>query len=126
MLQITTTGKFTHTDQFLSHMSKGDIFKTLDVFGRRGAEALKSATPSDTGETAASWNYEIVRNGRDVTIWWTNNHLDSTGTPIAIMLQYGHGTGTGGYVKGRDYINPAIQPIFDEIAASVWREVQAS
>jgi hypothetical protein len=107
-------------------MSKSDIFKALDGYARRGVEALSAATPQETGQTAASWNYEIEKNGRSVTIWWTNNHLDDAGTPIAIMLQFGHGTGTGGYVQGRDYINPAIQPIFDQIADAVWREVTAA
>jgi hypothetical protein len=84
---------------------------------------LAAATPQATGQTAASWSYEIDREGRDVRIWWTNIDVDADGTPIAILLQFGHGTGTGGYVQGRDYINPAIQPIFDEIATEVWKEV---
>lgn len=104
-------------------MSKGDIYKSLDVFARRGVAALAAATPEKTGATADSWDYEITKSGATYTIAWTNSHLDSEGTPIAILLQYGHGTGTGGYVQGRDYINPAIAPIFDEIAASVWQEV---
>jgi hypothetical protein len=123
MLSITTTGSFDKTEKFLLRMSKGDIFKSLDSFARRGVAALSAATPEETGATAASWSYEIQNDGRDFTIWWTNNHLDSAGAPIVIMLQYGHGTGTGGYVQGRDFINPAIRPIFDEIINTVWREV---
>lgn len=97
----------------------------MDVYAQRGVAALAAATPTETGVTAASWSYEIERNGSDVTIWWTNTHLDSAGTPIVVMLQFGHGTGTGGYVQGRDFINPAIEPIFNEIADAVWREVNS-
>ncbi|HEY2455589.1 MAG TPA: hypothetical protein VGI71_23840 [Scandinavium sp.] len=122
-LQITTTGSFDRTERFLSALTKGRQYAFLDTYARRGVAALAAATPERSGVTAASWDYEIVKSGSDVTIWWTNTHKDEFGTPIAIMLQFGHGTGTGGYVQGRDYINPAIQPIFDEIANDVWREV---
>jgi hypothetical protein len=125
-LQIISTGSFVNTERFLNRMSKGDIFQSLDVFARRGVAALAAATPTETGETAAMWDFDIQKHGRTYTIWWTNRHVDATGVPIVIMLQYGHGTGTGGYVQGRDFINPAIRPIFDEIADSVWREVQSA
>lgn len=126
MLRITTTGSFRNTDKFLSRMSKGDIYRSLEIYGERGVAALAAVTPEDSGATANSWSYEIENNGKDFTIWWTNNHFDSEGTPIVIMLQYGHGTGTGGYVQGRNFINPAIQPIFDEILNDIWREVTSS
>jgi hypothetical protein len=126
MLSIATTGTFSKTDRFLSRMSKGDIYRSLDVYARRGVEALAAATPQDSGETAASWDYEIENDGKDFTIRWTNSHTDESGTPLVIMLQYGHGTGTGGYVQGRDFINPAISPIFDQIANDVWKEVTSA
>jgi hypothetical protein len=122
-LQITTTGSFDRTDRFLSALKSGNQYQFLDTYAQRGVAALAAATPSETGATAASWSYEIERDGKDVTIWWTNQHKDEAGTPIVIMLQFGHGTGTGGYVQGRDFINPAISPVFDEIADAVWREV---
>lgn len=126
MLQITTTGSFQNTDNFLNRMSKGDIFKALEGYAQRGVAALAAETPVESGLTAASWDYQVEKVGGNYTIWWTNSHLDESGTPIAIMLQFGHGTGTGGYVQGRDYINPAIRPIFDEIEQAVWREVTSS
>jgi hypothetical protein len=126
IVQITSTGSFNKTDAFLSRMSRGDIFSALDIYARRGVAALAAATPSESGLTAASWDYDIKKSGRSWTISWLNRHVDKTGTPIAIMLQFGHGTGTGGYVQGRDYINPAIRPIFDEIEQAVWREVTSS
>jgi hypothetical protein len=126
MLKITSKGSFNKTDAFLQRMSKGDIYKSLSVYAQRGVDALSAATPSETGETANSWDYEITNKRGSATIWWTNRHVDKDGTPIAIMLQFGHGTGTGGYIQGRDYINPAIRPIFDQIANDVWKEVTSS
>jgi hypothetical protein len=125
-LSITSSGSFNNADNFLSHMSRGDIFRALESYAQRGVAALASATPQASGVTASSWEYEIVRHGGDYTIWWTNRHVDATGTPIVIMLQLGHGTGTGGYVQGRNFINPAIAPIFDQIANDVWKEVTSS
>ena len=94
----------------------------LDKYGREGVAALASATPIDSGETANSWFYEISHDNGSATIAFCNSHINQ-GVPIAIILQYGHGTGTGGWVEGRDYINPAIQPIFDKIVEEAWREV---
>lgn len=90
--------------------------------GRRGVEALSAATPVDTGATSQSWRYEINLDRTRTTLTWLNTNTVN-GVNIAIILQYGHGTGTGGYVAGKDYINPAIKPIFDDIANSVWKEV---
>lgn len=87
-----------------------------------GVDALSAATPVDTGKTAASWGYVITRTSDTATITWTNSNVNN-GVPIALILQYGHGTGTGGYVKGRDYIKPAIRPVFDELANELWKEV---
>ena len=95
-LSITTTGTWAKTDSFLQHMSKGSIFDVLDSQAQRGVDALAAATPAETGVSAASWSYDIQKSGGTYTIWWTNSHLDEQGTPIVIMLQYGHGTGTGG------------------------------
>lgn len=94
----------------------------LESFGREGVAALASATPVDSGLTASSWDYKIERSEASVSIIFTNSHINK-GVPIAIILQYGHGTRNGGWVEGRDYINPAIQPIFDKIAEKAWREV---
>ena len=94
----------------------------LDKYGREGVSALASATPTDTGKTASSWYYQIERRNGSVAIVFLNSHINQ-GIPIAIILQYGHGTGTGGWVEGRDYINPAIRPLFDKAANELWREV---
>lgn len=125
MLSITTSGSFENSDAFFQRMSKGDIYKSLAGYAERGVAALTANTPAESGETAAAWSYEIQNSGRNFSIYWINTHLDKSGTPIAILLQYGHGTGTGGYVQGRDYINPVMQPLFDEIANAVWKVVTA-
>ena len=125
LITFTSTGSFDRTERFLNFLLHGNQFHNLEVYAQRGVEALAAATPTETGVTAASWDYEIEQSASDVTIWWTNTHLDSVGTPIVVMLQFGHGTGTGGYVQGRDFINPAIEPIFREIADAVWREVNS-
>lgn len=119
------TGSFDRTDRFLAKMSRGDIYRNLDGFARDGVAALSAATPVETGLTAASWTYEIERSRDGAKISWLNTH-ENGGVNIAIILQYGHGTGTGGYVAGRDYINPAIRPIFDKIAEGVWKEVTSA
>ena len=114
------------TEKYLEKLQKKDYLKILDRCAIKGVEALKNATPKDTGLTAASWSYEIEY-GRDKTsIYWKNDNVTKNGEPIAILLQYGHGTGTGGYVVGKDYINPAIKPVFDSIADEVWKAVVES
>lgn len=122
MISFETKGDFSKTEAFLKRIGGGDIFQTLDRFGREGVSALAAATPMDTGLTATSWDYTIVRSRGSYSIVWTNSHVNN-GTPIAVLLQYGHATGTGGYVQGRDYINPAIKPIFDRIANEAWKAV---
>jgi hypothetical protein len=126
VLSITSTGDFSRTTKFFSRMSSGSIFSTLDVHARRGVAALEAATPVSTGIASGSWDYEIEKSGHNWTIWWTNRDVDKAGTPIVILLQFGHGTGTGGYVQGRDFINPAIRPIFDQIAEDVWKAVTSA
>ena len=98
------------------------IERVLDSYGKKGVEALSAATPVDTGLTASSWTYKINANSKGAEISFSNTNVNK-GVNIAIILQYGHGTGTGGWVEGRDYINPAIQPIFDELTEKVWKEV---
>ena len=122
MISFRQRGDFSSTTRFLERVKEVVHLGDLDRFGRQGVAALSSATPVDSGETAKSWCYKITnRNGR-VSISFYNSNIQN-GVPIAIILQYGHGTGNGGWVEGRDYINPAIQPIFDEIAKTAWRGV---
>lgn len=125
-LEINTSGSFDKTEKFLAYLGKGQLYKNLESFARRGVSALASATPTDSGATAEGWDYILEVGPGYASIWWTNSHVDATGSPIAVLLQYGHGTGTGGYVQGRDYINPAIAPIMDEIANEVWKGVQSA
>lgn len=122
MISFEAKGDLKRTTTFLNKMAKGDIFRTLERYGQDGVNALASNTPVDSGATAGAWGYEVEISGRSSRIVWTNS-ATANGTPIVILLQYGHGTGTGGYVQGRDFINPAIAPIFDKIADNVWKAV---
>lgn len=123
MITIESKGSFKNTDAFLERMKHADILHALARYGQEGVWALSRVTPMDTGETAMSWDFEVVEEHRKVySIIWTNSNVVD-GVPVVILLQYGHGTGTGGYVQGRDFINPAVQPIFDRIAADVWKVV---
>lgn len=125
MIKIRHSGSFDKIDKFLKEMSTKDFSNTLQVFGQMGVEALKSATPVRTGKTASSWSYEIQHSGGRYTITWSNSN-ENKGVNIAIILQYGHGTGTGGWVQGIDYINPALQDVFQQMADELWREVQSA
>ena len=122
MIRFRHKGDFSKTTRFLERAKKAVRLEDLDKYGREGVAALASATPGDSGLTASSWYYEISQSSSSVKITFLNSHVNK-GVPIAVILQYGHGTGTGGWVQGRDYINPAIQPIFDRIANEAWREV---
>ena len=122
MITLTAKGDLSKSYKFLDRIVKRDFYKSLEVYGQRGVSALASATPKDTGKTAASWYYEINRNVNSVEIYWKNSNTNN-GVNIAVILQYGHGTGWGGYVQGIDYINPAIRPIFNEMANEIWKEV---
>ena len=115
-------GDFKKATRYLERVKEASRLKILDKYGREGVAALASATPVDTGLTASSWYYEVETNTRSSTIRFNNSNIQN-GVPIAIILQYGHGTRNGGWVQGRDYINPAIQPIFDRITDSAWKEV---
>lgn len=125
MINVTTSGSFNKTESFLKAMGKLDIMSILEKHGQAGVTALSTATPIESGRTAAAWGYKVTRKGNNYTITWTNSDIEN-GFPVAIMLQYGYGTGTGGYVHGRDYINPAIKPIFDQIEDAVRRVVTSA
>lgn len=122
MIRFRHRGDFSKTSRYLERIKNAVGRSDLDKYGRAGVAALMSATPVESGETANSWYYEIERGNSFTRIVFLNSHINK-GVLIAIILQYGHGTGTGGYVQGRDYINPAIQPVFDEIVENLWREV---
>lgn len=125
MIEIRQTGNFKNAERFLSDMQRKEMFASLKGLADVGVAALASATPMRSGLTAASWGYDIVITKDDAAIHWTNSNIIN-GFSVAIGLQYGHGTGTGGWVSGQDYINPVIQPIFDKIADEVWKVVTNS
>ena len=122
MIRLRSKGDFKKDDKYFRNLIKASRVEILEKYGNKGVAALSSATPVESGLTASSWSYRIERSGSRVAIYFTNSNINK-GVNIAIILQYGHGTGTGGWVEGRDYINPAIQPIFDELAEAAWREV---
>lgn len=122
MISFRQQGDFSKLTRFLEKAKEAVHFGNLDKYGREGVAALASATPVDSGQTAQSWSYEIVNRRGSITIRFKNSNIQN-GVPIAIILQYGHGTRNGGWVQGRDYINPVIQPIFDKIANEAWGEV---
>ena len=122
MISFRQKGDFSKLNRYLERVKEAARVGILDKYGRVGVAALASATPIESGLAASSWGYEIERGASSVRIVFTNSDIES-GFPVAIMIQYGHGTGTGGWVEGRDYINPAIQPVFDKIAEEAWREV---
>lgn len=122
MIEFRQKGDFSKLTNYLEKVKKSAKTSKLDKFGREGVAALASATPVDTGKTAKSWYYQIEHKNGSVAISFHNSNIQN-GVPIAIILQYGHATRNGGYVQGRDYINPAIQPIFDRISKEAWKEV---
>lgn len=122
MITFRQKGDFSKLNRYFEKLKESIKIGDLDKYGKAGVDALSSATPSDTGKTASSWYYEIERSNKSVSIQFKNSNIND-GVPIAVILQYGHGTGTGGWVEGRDYINPSIQPIFDKIANDAWKEV---
>lgn len=122
VIKFRHKGDFSKTNRFLERAKEAVRLGDLDKYGREGVAALASATPVESGLTASSWYYTIERKAGVITLSFNNSNIQN-GVPIAVILQYGHGTGTGGWVEGRDYINPAIQPIFDRIANDAWREV---
>ena len=125
LISFKNSGNFDNLSKFLESMRMKKYLGVLNKFGEQGVSALRSSTPVDTGLTANSWSYNIDIESDHASIYFTNSNIHD-GVNIAIILQYGHGTGTGGYVAGRDYINPAMRPIFDEMANAAWKEVQES
>ena len=122
MISFRQKGDFSKLTRYLERVKETAKIGILDKYGKEGVAALASATPTETGKTASSWYYEIEHQNGSAKISFNNSNVNK-GVPIAIILQYGHGTGTGGWVQGRDYINPAIQPLFDRIADEAWKEV---
>lgn len=122
MISFRQKGDFSKLSRYLEKAKNAVHLGNLDKYGREGVAALASATPRDTGKTANSWSYEIKNTKESVSITFNNSNIQN-GVPIAIIIQYGHGTNNGGWVQGRDYINPAIRPLFDRIANDVWKEV---
>lgn len=123
VISFRQKGDFSKVTKYLERLKQGIRLSILDAYGRKGVEVLRASTPLDSGETANSWFYKIQNDGETATISFHNSNSND-GVPIAIILQYGHGTGTGGWVQGRDYINPAIQPLFDELVTEVCWEVK--
>lgn len=124
MIKITHKGNFDNLETFLSKSKTKNWKAILERFANEGVTALRSATPKDSGDTANAWGYDIVMKGRNsFSIYWTNSNLDSQGVPVVILLQYGHGTRAGTFVEGRDFINPAIRPVFDKISENLSKEV---
>ena len=122
MISFIQKGNFDKTSKFLNKISKINIRNLLDKYGQLGVNALSSATPISSGETAKSWDYYLTINDKSSTITWTNSHIVD-GLPIAILIQYGHGTRNGGYVEGVDFINPALKHLFDNLAEEAWKEI---
>ena len=122
MISFGHKGSFDKTKKLLTKSLGKDYRKVLEQYAKQGVDALSNATPIQSGETASSWYYEIIQNGSSLSIVWKNSHINK-GVNIAIILQYGHATRNGGYVRGRDYINPALRPIFDKLAEAAWKEV---
>jgi hypothetical protein len=121
-IRLESEGSFKNTQSFLDRCASGDYMDPVAAIAEEGVQRLAAATPQDDGSTAASWGYEIMEEGGKTTIWFTNSSVNE-GFNIAVGLQYGHATGTGGWVGGIDYINPALRPIFDKMADQVWKEV---
>lgn len=125
MFAFKHRGNFSKTERFLNRISGAKYLNILERYGRQGVEALRAATPVDSGKTADSWDFEIEHGKDKTTISWVNTNVNQN-VNIAVILQFGHGTGTGGYVAGRDYINPAMRPVFDSIAEQAWKEVTSA
>ena len=125
VVSITQKGDFKKTRKFFHKIVEAHYMNKLHKYGQRGVEALSAATPTDSGKTGSSWSYEIVESSGTLSIYWRNNNVND-GVNIAVILQYGHGTRNGGWVEGVDYINPALRPIFTEMANEVWKEVVSS
>ena len=124
MITFESKGSFGKTETFMRKVLSYNFMQRMNKYGEMGVAALESATPVESGKTARSWGYKVVPKKNSIAIVWTNSNVVS-GVPIAIILQYGHGTGTGGFVQGIDYINPAMKPVFDKISQDFWMEVSS-
>jgi hypothetical protein len=124
MITFSKSGDFGNTERFLKNVANDSFFANLDSYGKAGVQALADNTPRDSGETAQSWGYKVIRSRTNPGIEWYNTNVND-GTSVAILIQYGHATKSGGYISGRDYINPVIRPIFDKIAEDIWKKVTA-
>lgn len=122
MIRFQQRGNFSKTEKLLKKSFGKDYRSVLEKYAQEGVRSLSDATPIESGETASSWDYDIIQNESSLSIVWKNYHINK-GVNIAVILQYGHGTRNGGYVEGRDYINPALRPIFDKMAEAAWKEV---
>ena len=122
MFRLISKGDWSKTSKFLEKCKTLFNSASFDKYGRVGVIALESATPKETGATANAWSYKVEKSSNQVSIIWENSN-EPKGFPVAVMLQFGHGTGTGGFVRGIDYINPAMRPVFEQIAEDLWREV---
>lgn len=123
MIGIKVSGDFKNTETLLEKIRRKNYFSKLRSFGEQGVKALSSATPVDTGVTAASWSYDIKLSNDKVQISWSNSNVTEDNVPIVVLIQNGHITGNGGFVEGVDFINPAIKPIFENMANTIWKEV---
>lgn len=121
MVRVKHKGNFNKTEKYLKKLNNGDIFDGVEELAQAGVEALKSATPVKTGKTADSWSYSITKKNGSYTVTWNNSNVND-GVNIAMLIQYDHGTGTGGFVEGIDYINPTLSSVFDEMVEKVWKE----
>lgn len=122
MISFRQSGSFSKTEKFLKKTMGKDYLKVLEQYAQKGVEALSAGTPIESGETASSWYYQIIKKKDSISITWNNSNVNK-GVNIAIILQYGHATRGGGYVEGRDYINPALRPVFDDLADKAWKAV---
>ena len=123
MIKVVAKGNFDKTEKFLNKITNFNLTRKMESYGREGVSILKNATPKDTGKTAASWRYEIEYSKDSITISWINDNMTKMNIPVAVLIQYGHGTKNGGYVQGIDYINPAMKSFFEKIANDAWKEV---
>lgn len=124
-VSFISSGSFNNMDKFLAKMKNANFRSVIEKEAEKGRVALANATPRDSGEAASSWSYEISQNRGGLEITWTNSKM-AGGVPLVVLLQYGHGTRTGGYVQGRDFINPAMKPVFDKIADNIWKAVTSA
>lgn len=125
MISVFHSGSYSNLEKFLRFIDQEKYIRTIREYAKKGVEALSAATPVDSGKTASSWKSEVIIGTNSINIYWTNDNINN-GVNIAVILQYGHGTRNGGYVQGRDYINPAIRPVFDKMANELWREVMSA